>query len=204
MLIGVTGGIGTGKSAVTALLAGMLDAPELSADQLCRELLEPGQPGYRQFVRVFGAEFLEEPAGAIDRGRLRRELFTDDTLRRQLEAILHPLVRTALQEARVSSGSGRFVVAEVPLLFECGWQSDFDWVVCVDAPRSLAAERVAARDKVPPDEVYRVMAVQLPSEVKKKQADYCIDNTGDDAATEKQVTELASFLRSRFGIVAKS
>ncbi len=204
MLIGVTGGIGTGKSEAAALLGRALEAPVYSADHLCRDQLAVGQPGYRRFVEHFEAAFLEEPEGPIDRVRLRRAVFADAALRRELEKILHPLVRRELHSVRHAVGPHRYAVAEVPLLFESGWRDDFDFIVCVDAPRQLVFDRVTARDGVPAEEIERIMATQLPAEQKRSQADWLIENDGDRAALAAQVGRLADFLQHRFGIAAKS
>ncbi|MCB2217282.1 dephospho-CoA kinase [Desulfofustis glycolicus] len=200
MLIGITGTIGTGKSSVATLLGSELEAPVFSADQLCRDQLVVGHPGYRLFVEHFGAAFLERPEGPIDRARLRRAIFADEAARRELEAILHPLVRRELLNAGRAAGRYRCVVAEVPLLFESGWHDDFDFIVCVDAPRELVFKRVTARDAVPADQIERIMAAQLPAEQKRSQADWLIINDGDRAALTAQVARLADFLRSRFRI----
>jgi dephospho-CoA kinase len=204
MLIGVTGGIGTGKSEAAALLGSALEAPVYSADQLCRDQLVAGRPGYHRFVERFGPAFLERPDGPIDRAHLRRAVFADEALRRELEEILHPLVRQELQNARRTAGPKRCVVAEVPLLFECGWRDDFDFIVCVDAPRQLVIDRVRARDTVSAEEIERIMATQLPAEQKRSQADWLIENDGDRAALAAQVGRLAEFLRHRCGVAAKS
>jgi dephospho-CoA kinase len=201
MLIGITGTIGTGKSAVATLLGRELEAPVYSADQVCRDQLVVGQPGYRHFVEHFGATFLERPEGPIDRVRLRQAIFADEAVRRELEAILHPLVRRELLSAGRAAGGTRWVVAEVPLLFESGWHDDFDFTVCVDAPRQQVFKRVTARDSVPAEQIERIMAAQLPAEQKRSQADWLIINDGDRAALKAQVARLADFLRSRFGMV---
>jgi dephospho-CoA kinase len=204
MLIGITGGIGTGKSAVAESLARRLHAVLLNADQICRDLLDLGQPGYRHFVTRFGDQYLSAPGGTIDRARLRRALFADETMRRGVEEILHPLVRQEVLSAGRSAGRHRCVVAEVPLLFECGWREDFDFVVCVDAPRSVVIERVSTRDTVSQEDVERIIALQLPVEHKRRQADWLIENDADQAALEKQVAQLADFLREQCGGGPKS
>lgn len=130
MLLGVTGTIGSGKSYVAARLGRLLGAPVLSADSICRELLEKDQPGYLAFLNQGGQAYLSQ-AGDIDRPRLRDAAFQDQGLRRILEEILHPLVRQRLTQARASLAPDTCMVAEVPLLFESGWQSDFDYIVCV-------------------------------------------------------------------------
>lgn len=196
MLIGVTGGIGTGKSKVAEMLAQLLGATLVNADAVCRELLETGKPGYIQFVQRYGGTYLERPAGPIDRHRLRTALFADDCMRRDLENILHPMVRRILAQSCSSNSSNGSVVAEVPLLFESGWQDDFDVIVCVDAPQSTVTNRVVARDGVASAEVQRIIKLQLPQEKKKQMADWVINNDGSEDALKDQVTALAAAVGS--------
>lgn len=197
MLIGVTGGIGGGKSCVARKLAQILAAELFSADDTCRELLELGQPGYQKIISLWGERFLGEHR-TINRAKLRKATFADKSIRQQLEAILHPLVRLRLEEANISIGRSGFIIAEVPLLYECGWQGDFDWIVCVYTPADLAAARVAARDGTSLEEARAIIAVQLVPEVKRERADSVIDNGAELSETEKQVKDLATFLRQRF------
>jgi dephospho-CoA kinase len=197
MLIGVTGSIGTGKSTVAILLAEQLSALLLSADQICRDLLVPGQPGYREFVATSGRDFVVSEGASLDRTRLRTALFADTTLRRKLERILHPLVREVLRQAHVDAGPDGVVVAEVPLLFECGWQDDFDFVVCVEAPPALVNKRVVRRDDVPETQIEQIRGAQLPAEKKRLGSDWVIDNDGDRANLVTQVSELAKKIKQK-------
>jgi len=196
MLIGVTGTIGSGKSAVAAELGRLLEAPVINADQLCRELMEQGQPGYEKFVaEADGRRFLDR-SGAIDRVALRQALFSEPELKSVLEGILHPLVRAAVQQARAAASChGSFAVAEVPLLFESGWTDDFDRIICVDAGDQTAILRVMARDRVDRREVEAIVASQFGSATKKERADVVIDNSGGWQETIGQVAELAVALK---------
>jgi dephospho-CoA kinase len=197
VLIGVTGGIGAGKSHVALKLGLLLDAPLFNADDICRELLEPDQYGYREVVSRWGERFLDGGKN-IDRPKLRRETFENTSIRLHLEAILHPAVKKRLAEASAAVGKTGFIIAEVPLLYECGWQEDFDWVISVFVPPELAALRVAERDNTSIDEVRTIIDAQLDPVVKKERADSVIDNRSDWLETEKQLDNLAAFLRQRF------
>lgn len=194
MLIGVTGSIGAGKSCVATQLGRLLKAKTICADQICRELLKRDRQGYLEVVRYWLQRFLDVD-GNIDRSLLRDTLFRDDKIRLRLEAILHPLVRARLQDAKHSAARTGFVVAEVPLLFESGWQDDFDWIVAVYAPAEVSLLRVPERDGTSIDEVRNILAVQMSPEEKRDRADSVIDNSADWAGTEKQIRMLAVYLR---------
>ena len=197
MLIGVTGSIGAGKSFVAGLLGNVLGAEVLSADEICRQQLEKDRGGYAAVVDRWGTTYLDE-SQEIDRVRLRRAVFQDPDVRRQLEDILHPLVREQVLDARQAAGPERFVVAEVPLLYESGWEGDFDWVVCVSTALDLAVARVARRDGADEGEVLTIIGTQMPSAEKQARADAVIDNSDDPEKTRDQVVQLAEFLRNRF------
>ncbi len=197
MLVGITGGIGAGKSCVARQLARLLEAPLFNADDVCRELLEPGQAGYEQVVAYWGDRFLDAES-KIDRPQLRKAIGEDPLIRENLEAILHPLVRGRLLQESTAVGSAAFIIAEIPLLYECGWQEDFDWIVCVYVPADLAAARVAERDGISLEDARSIISIQLVPEEKKERADSVIENGGNHLDTEKQVNDLGELLRQRF------
>ena len=194
MLVAVTGGIGSGKSIVARLLGEVLAAPVYGSDEICRQLLEKDQAGYVAFVKHFGDQFLTDSED-IDRALLRVAVFKESKVREQLEAILHPLVRLRFQQVRKESGDGTIQIAEVPLLFECGWESGFDRIICVVSDRETAVRRVVERDKVGRAEVERIMEIQMDPEIKARQSDWIIDNSNDLVDTRKQVEALAELLQ---------
>lgn len=190
MRLGVTGGLGSGKSRV-AKLFGELGAAVLDADQLSREVVAPGTPGFFAVLEAFGREYLA-PDGSLDRRRLGQLVFSDPEARRRLEAIIHPeVVRTmrARAEALERSGS-RVVVLEVPLLFEAGLAGEVDKVVVVDAPEEERLVRVQTRDGLLEAEVRERLAAQIPLAEKVRWADYVIDNAGPWERTRLQVERL--------------
>lgn len=197
MLIGITGVIGAGKSVVTEYLGEVLGAEILSADEICRSELQKDQAGYRGVIQAWGATFLGA-SKEIDRTRLRNRVFKDSSVRQQLEDILHPLVRERLLRAKEVAGRNGFVVAEVPLLFESGWQADFDWIVCVHVTIDQAIARVAHRDNSAEDEILEIIGAQISAAQKKEHADSVIDNTAGLSGTKKQVDALAHVLRTQF------
>lgn len=193
MRVGVTGGIGSGKSRVASLLGRLLTGIVISADDVCRELLEAGREGYLQFVRSGGTQFLDGD-GVINRVKLREKIFADPALRDQLEAILHPLVLERIQ-AVAEDAPDSFVIAEVPLLFERGWQDQFDTIIAVSAPQDVVVQRVVDRDRISREDVGKIIAVQMPMEEKNSRADHVIDNSADWQESEKQVVDLAARLK---------
>lgn len=197
MLVGVTGSIGSGKSSVAKLLGKLLSARVFSADEICRQMLEVDQPAYLEFVKRWGTKFLGADK-KIDRLLLREQVFLDLDIRESLESILHPMVRTKLLEEKLSTPSQCFMVAEVPLLYESGWEQDFDSIVCVACDTSRVIDRVKQRDKVSADEVEKIITSQMPASKKKKRADWVIDNNGGFSETEVQVTALADTLKKKF------
>jgi len=196
MLIGITGTIGSGKSLVAGLLGDLLEVPVYSSDEICRQLLEKGEAGYAAFVKAWGDKFLDE-TGAIDRLMLRTAVFEDHSLRQQLESILHPLVRATLHEEQKLTDPGQILIAEVPLLFECGWHVDFDAIVSVITDRNKVLERVAARDHVKYEDIEKILGVQMDPALKAERSDWVINNSGDIAETQKQVRTLADTIKDQ-------
>lgn len=189
MLIGVTGSIGSGKSLVARLLGELLPAPVYISDEICRFQLQKGETGYNAFIGIWGNRFLSK-SGEIDRVVLRAAVFDDDDIRRQLEEILHPLVRQTLLDLKRESDPCSMHIAEVPLLFECGWQSDFDTTVCVVAKRQTVLRRVVQRDSVKQADVEKILNLQMDPEARAEQSDWVVDNNGSIDETTRQVAAL--------------
>lgn len=196
MLIGVTGTIGSGKTSVARMLGELLGAPVLSADSLCRSLMQPDREGYRQFVAAVGNSFLNEK-GSIDRDRLRKALFENRDLKETLETILHPLVRRRVLGAKADCRHGSAVVAEVPLLFESGWESDFDLIITVHAPIDQTVLRVVERDGGDREDVMAIVDAQMAQEAKCQKADFVIDNSRSWEETEKQIYQLSTTVKQK-------
>lgn len=191
MNIAVTGNLGTGKSTVSKLLAATLGAELLDTDQLCRQQLQPGEEGFTTFMQTFGRTFMQED-GDIDRQRLRQAVFTDDQVKETLEGILHPIVRQQV-EMRIAAckDAGIDLVVEVPLLYEVGWQEQFDLCVVVSIPSYLCIRRVLERDSMDVVEIDKVLASQMELSQKIRSADTVIDNSGTFVSTVQQVSWLA-------------
>lgn len=193
MLIGITGGIGSGKSKVAERLGKLLCGIVISADDVCRDLLEAGREGYNQFVHSGGRRFLDKD-GTIDRHKLRAALFTEASLRAQLESILHPLVLQNIRNV-VNNNLKSVVIAEVPLLYESGWQDEFDIIISVFCQEDSLIDRVVKRDGTSREEVGRIIAAQISVQEKNRSADYVVDNSAAWKDTEKQLLILAAKLQ---------
>lgn len=186
-MIAVTGGLGSGKSSVSKILAYSLDACLIDTDALCRQQMEPGAEGFQEIKKIFGLQFIQ-PDGFINRELLRRKVFSETEIKLELESILHPIVSRELLVCREEcSAAGRFLVVEVPLLFEVGWQKKFDFTIAVYAPRQLCIDRVMLRDNLPNKLICMIISSQMDLEEKRRQADFCIDNSGTYAGTMQQI-----------------
>lgn len=198
LVVGLTGGIASGKSTVSAMLerAGI---PVIDADRLAREAVEPGRPAFDEVVAAFGREVVG-PDGRLDRARLGAIVFADPAARARLEAIVHPRVfegeRARLAEI-ARERPGGLAVVDAALLLESGNHRWMDAVVLVGAPRAAQVERLVTQRGLSPEEAEARVAAQWPLERKRPYADYEIDNGGSLAATEAQVKALVSALEAR-------
>ncbi|ADH85311.1 dephospho-CoA kinase [Desulfurivibrio alkaliphilus] len=191
MLVGITGGIAAGKSRVAAYLAKQGGFPRLDVDDLARELMAQGKEGWQALRRHYGERFLK-PDGELDRPGLRRAIFADPALRTEVDRLLHPLIRRAMQSraAQLSAAGSGPIMVEVPLLYEAGWQDDFALVLVVQAPADECRRRLQARDRVGRDEALAALAAQLPPEEKARRADLLISNAGDWEQTRRRLDDL--------------
>lgn len=191
MIIAVTGSIGSGKSGVARELASLLQAKYCDTDSFCRRVMGKGEEGWRRAKAVWGRRFLAAD-GSIDRAGLREAVFNEPSVRLELEGILHPMVHEYLSDliSRCKS-SGQNLVVEVPLLFETGWQDEFDTVVTVYATRSQCIDRVMKRDKVSEEQAMKVLDAQMDVQEKVRLSDYVIDNSGSEEKTHLQVEALS-------------
>jgi len=175
-IVAVTGGIGSGKSAVTARLAGH-GVPVFDADQVARQLVEPGELALTQIVAAFGPDVLDA-AGRLDRAALRALVFSDALARERLNAILHPCVHARLRTLAHAPGP-RYVVVAIPLLAEAAQSYDWlDRVLVVDVPREVQIERAMRRDGIDRAAAERVLAAQAGRATRLALADDVIANDG--------------------------
>ncbi|MBQ0987078.1 dephospho-CoA kinase [Streptomyces sp. F63] len=183
--VGLTGGIGAGKSEVSRLLASY-GAVVVDADKIAREVVEPGTPGLAAVVAEFGPEILTEDGG-LDRPGLGRIVFADPGRLKALNAIVHPLVGARSAELESSAGEDAVVVHDVPLLTENGLAPLYDLVVVVDAAPETQLDRLVRRRGMPEEEARSRMAAQATREQRRAVADLVIDNDGPIDALEPQV-----------------
>ncbi|QKT03033.1 dephospho-CoA kinase [Ectothiorhodospiraceae bacterium 2226] len=187
LVIGLTGGIGSGKSAVAARFA-QFGVPVLDADELAREVVQPGQPALHEIVQAFGAEVLQAD-GQLDRARLRRLVFGNPEQRRRLEAITHPRIRAAMR-ARLAQLVAPYCVVVIPLLLETGQTDLVDRILVVDASPELQLQRAQARDGLPPQDIQAIIAAQVARPERLAAADDLITNDGTLADLQAQVDAL--------------
>lgn len=193
--IGLTGGIGSGKSEVARLLAAR-GAVVVDADALAREAVAPGTPGLAAVVEEFGPGVLA-PDGSLDRAALGRTVFAHPDRREALERIVHPYVARRSAELMAAAPPDAVVVYDVPLLVEKGLASGFDLVVVVVADAEKRVRRVSTARGLPPADVRERIAAQATDEQRRAVADVVLDNDGDLAALERQVDALWADLRAR-------
>ena len=194
LLVGLTGNIGSGKSTVAQLLSER-GATIIDADVLARRAVELGTRAYAAIVERWGTSILAAD-GLIDRGALRRIVFTEPQELEQLNAIVHPEVermRAALVEQARQRGD-RLVVCDIPLLFERRMTDVFDRIVLVDAPRPVRLERLVRERGLRETEAMDMIVAQMPAELKRARADFVIDNVGTLTQLDARVTEVWSAL----------
>ncbi len=187
LVVGLTGGIGSGKTAVSDRFA-RYGVPIIDTDLLARELVEPGQPALMEIATVFGPDCLDD-AAHLDRARLRERVFADADGRRRLEAILHPRIR-ALAKQRLAQLTAPYSLLVIPLLAETGMTDWIDRVLVVDAPEAERLRRVMARDRMDEEQARRILAAQASREQRLALADEVVENSGGFAALERQISIL--------------
>jgi dephospho-CoA kinase len=182
--IGLTGGIGSGKSTVSALLAAR-GAVIVDADRIAREVVEPGTPGLARIVEAFGEGVLA-PDGSLDRAALAAVVFAEPEARRQLDGIVHPLVRARAAELARAAPPDAVVVNDVPLLVETGQASSYDLVLVVQADPATRVSRLVQRGLTAEDARAR-MEAQASDEERRAIADVVLDNSGTPEDLAEQV-----------------
>lgn len=191
--IGLTGGIGSGKSTVASMLASR-GAVLIDADAIARELVEPGEPALEALVDEFGSSILQ-PDGSLSRATLASIAFRDPGATERLNAIMHPRIAEESRRRMDEAPDDSVVVYDMPLLVETGQQSLVDVVVVVDAPEDVQIERAVGMRGLEEQDVRRRIALQASREERRSVADVVIDNSGSRDETEEQVDRLWRHLR---------
>jgi dephospho-CoA kinase len=185
--VGLTGGIGSGKSTVADFFAAR-GVPVIDTDQIAHELVAPGEAAYRDIVAHFGNDVLDAN-GALDRIKLRARVFDDAGERERLESILHPRIRAEVKRRlnRIDKG---YAIVVVPLLIETGFDGLIDRILVVDADEALQVDRVAKRSGMTATEVGKIMTAQATRQQRLARADDIIENSGGLPELEQRVAQL--------------
>ncbi|MFZ2504198.1 MAG: dephospho-CoA kinase [Nocardioides sp.] len=194
MRVGLTGGIGAGKSSVASLLR-ELGAYVIDADAVARDVVEPGQPALAEIATAFGAEVLG-PDGRLDRGALASVVFSDPARLRELEAITHPRIAARVAELAEVAPPGVLVVYDHPLLVETGQAGDFDALIVVDVPVETQVRRLVEQRGMTEVDARARIGAQASRAQRLALATYVIDNTGTQEDLRRRATEVFSLLVS--------
>jgi len=186
LVIGLTGGIGCGKSTVAKLFAAK-GVPILDADVIARELVEPNQPAFGAIKQRFGAAILRD--GDLDRARLREIVFSNPEEKRWLETLLHPLVYSEISR-RIGTLSAPYCIVVAPLLLETGRRHLVDRLLVVDCPEDIQRQRVKLRDGLSDAQIDKIMASQASRNERLAAADDVLENVADEASLSGRIEQL--------------
>jgi dephospho-CoA kinase len=194
-IIAITGGVATGKTTVTKILSSLLKAEVIDADKIVHELLAPGEKTWEEVVRTFGKNILRK-GSHIDRKALGQRVFGDVCQRKKLEKIIHPAVKKNIKEKlkQLRKNRHKWVIMDIPLLFEAKMEHLADEVIVVTRARKLQMETLCKIKKLSFKEAEGRINSQLPLSEKVKLADFVVDNNGTIQETEKQVRKIFSCL----------
>lgn len=185
--IGLTGGIGSGKSTVAKLFA-KLGVPVYDTDVMAKDLVAPGTPALQELIDKLGTNIMTE-SGELNREELKRLIFENDESRELVESILHPKIRQQLL-SQINSCDAPYCIAVIPLLAEKNWQNIVDRVLVVDLPEDMQISRASLRDKVPANLISQIMRTQVNRDTRLAHSDDVIDNSQDEAFLISQVNKL--------------
>ncbi len=185
--IGLTGGIGSGKSTV-ALIFEKEGIPVIDADRISHNLVLPGKPCLKKIIHCFGQSILHTD-GSLDRTKLRKQVFNHPDLRKQLEAIMHPTITAAIQ-TQANAVIAPYCILAIPLLIETQLQHIVDRILVIDLSEKRQLERVKKRSILPSDEVTAIMNAQVSRQERRLQAHDIIDNNGDIDLLKQEVMKL--------------
>lgn len=196
LIVGLTGGVASGKTAVSQVLKEE-GAYIIDADQIARELVQPHKPAWNELIRAFGKEILQED-GFIHRKKLADKVFADPKKRKLLNQILHPRIKEEMDRRTKEIGqkdSEAIVVIDAPLIVELGDHREMDKLIVVASTQTQQIERLKERDGIGPEEALRILSSQIPVEEKVNLADFVIRNEGSLEETKKRAKEVFKELR---------
>ncbi|WP_018404793.1 dephospho-CoA kinase [Marinobacter gelidimuriae] len=197
-IVGLTGGIGSGKSMVASLF-GAFGVHWVDADDVARQVVEPGTRALELIAQHFGHDILTS-GGALNRAALRKLVFDDADERRWLEELIHPIIHTELErQLKPDDYNLPYVLLVSPLLFETIQHTMTERVIVIDSPESVQIQRTMARDNNPRDQVKRIIAAQIPRQQRLDKADLIIDNGGTKDNVRQQVRDAHNALLVEFG-----
>jgi len=195
VVLGITGGFGTGKTTVASMFA-KLGALVLDADKMAHGVIMPGRPGYRKVISLFGADILSRNK-RIDRKLLGKIVFSDPGKLKALNSVIHPEVISMMKDVIEGEGSrGRVIVLDVPLLVESGLADRVDRVIVVSAKRKKQIARCLKKWKLSKADIAKRIRSQMPLSVKRRSADFIIDNNGSLQKTRKAVENIWREIRN--------
>lgn len=186
--VGLTGGIGSGKSTVVKALHAK-GITIVDADQIAREVVEPGEEALDEITNAFGTDVIQAD-GTLDRSKLKQLIFADPNVRHQLEKILHPRIRQRILYRVNNAKNTAYVVADIPLLVESKYPDHFDRVIVVDCTEAQQIERVKARDDMSDEQIQRIMDSQATRQERLDVATDILDNTGSLDSLKMQIEKL--------------
>ena len=187
LTIGLTGGIGSGKSTAAKLFAD-LGVPVYDTDTIARELVQPGKPALKEMIEAIGSDIVSDN-GELDRQALKQRIFDNDDVRKSVEEILHPKIRRQLL-SNIRSCSAPYCIAVIPLLIEKNWLDVVDRVLVIDVPQEMQLERATARDNVSENLIAQIIKTQVSRDTRLAVANETIDNSGDPQQLANLVDEL--------------
>ena len=193
IIIGLTGGIGSGKTTVAKLFS-KLGVESVDVDDIAREVVTPGENCLQEIVQAFGRDILTED-GSLDRAGLRQIVFADPALRKKLESITHPAIKARLKQ-KLASCESKIVLLVHPLLFETGQNNECKFTIAISVPKQIQIERVMRRDNNSEQQVMRIMDTQLTNQERIERADFILENTSNNADLSVKVLQLHNKLQN--------
>ena len=188
--IGLTGGIGSGKSAACKIFS-ELGVPVIDADDIAHSLVEPGMPAFKEITRIFGNEVIASD-GFLDRKIIRDKVFANEIDRKSLESIIHPAVYEEIA-VRVKNINSKYCIISIPLLLETDASKTVDRILVIDVPRELQLERAVNRDKTNKSDINAIIDSQISRKDRLSAADDIVDNKGNINDLRKRICDLHEF-----------